>query len=340
VTDTACLACHGDRLHGHVADHAPLSVSMPGRCTGCHAEHDEPARLVQTDDRLCADCHRDLAAIASQTRVAAEVVDFGSTHPDFSTARLTAEPTALLFPHDVHLAKEGIAAPQGDIVLGCADCHTSEPGGARFLPVRMEAHCAQCHRLDFDPTTPESTVPHGDPAAIERALVEHYSARYLAGYPDPLAEVSPARAAALPSLALPRAERERLLGVARTRASLVARDLFERRVCVDCHAVERRGEGDDARWEVDSVEIPARWMPAARFDHAKHGTELTPCTTCHAAESSERATDVLMPRIDTCRDCHASPHAAYVDHGARLASECTMCHVFHDERAPAWSAQP
>lgn len=84
----------------------------------------------------------------------------------------------------------------------------------------------------------------------------------------------------------------------------MATDLFERRACVDCHEVRREGTAAEPLWKVTPVKLPDIWMPQARFDHAEHGTSLTPCSTCHTAETSKTASDVLMPRIETCRDCH------------------------------------
>jgi predicted CXXCH cytochrome family protein len=78
-------------------------------------------------------------------------------------------------------------------------------------------------------------------------------------------------------------------------------------------------------------------MPGARFDHGSHTTTLSGCDTCHDAGDSNAAADVLMPVIETCRDCHGSgdPHR---NPGDRVQSGCTLCHGFHDDRNGAWSA--
>jgi predicted CXXCH cytochrome family protein len=346
VRDAACLECHGSNLHRHVrADHPEATRVAAERCTACHVEHDEPSRLVQTDSRLCARCH---------DHGDAQATDFGTDHPEFRVSLLTpaddawtiarvalgsraaTEQSNLVFPHDVHLDPQGVRGPDGDQVMACADCHAPEPGGARFQPIRMESHCAACHRLDFDPTAPERSVPHGPPAAVLQFLVDHYSARYLAGYPDAGAAAAPARVAALPAQALSRAARERILGTARTRAALVARDLFERRTCAECHQVIRSGEGAAATWHVAPVRLTEAFMPHAAFSHASHGTTMTPCGTCHAAETSTSATDVLMPGIAVCRDCHATS-GRIAGGAAAVPSDCTLCHGFHSDDAPRWS---
>ena len=64
-------------------------------------------------------------------------------------------------------------------------------------------------------------------------------------------------------------------------------------------------------------------MPRARFNHAMHLTQ--PCTSCHSdAERSKLSSDILMPRIEKCRECHGD-----VNDSTKLSSDCVMCHRFH-----------
>ena len=343
VRTEACLTCHSTNLHTHVTS-VSAAAGSPGvsmrrlECTSCHAEHDEPARLVQTDQRLCATCHAADVSLGHRVRRA---TDFLLDHPAFADERTRSDERnrvhdeGLLFAHDVHLDAKGVEGPEGNVVMKCADCHQPEPGGKRMQPVRMEQHCASCHRLDFDPAEPDRTVPHGDPKRVTASLVEYYSARYLAGYPDKLASAKPGRVVQLPSIALSRADRDRLLGLARTRAQIVARDLFERRVCVECHDVQREENASGGEWRVAEVSRTDAWMPASRFDHSRHGTALTPCSTCHDASKSGKASDVLMPAIETCRTCHGGErnHAAA---SGLIASTCTSCHDFHIDSHPLW----
>jgi hypothetical protein len=78
------------------------------------------------------------------------------------------------------------------------------------------------------------------------------------------------------------------------------------------------------------VVAPARvtpvWLPHAVFDH--HAHQMLACASCHPkALSSQETTDVLIPGIATCRECHfRGPHAA--------ESRCFECHIYHD-----WSRQ-
>jgi hypothetical protein len=142
----------------------------------------------------------------------------------------------------------------------------------------------------------------------------------------------------LPAIALSSPERNRLLQLAHARADEVARDLFERRVCVECHEVLRVHATEGATWHVAEVRRTDAWMPSAQFDHSRHGTSLTPCSTCHDAEHSKKESDVLMPRIDTCRTCHGGERS-HPGNASLIASTCTMCHSFHQSPNPLWVKQ-
>lgn len=339
VRDSACLTCHGGTLKRHAVAYA-VRIDLEGRrCASCHAEHKEPSTLMRRDDSLCAGCHADIhQTIGPAARtVLGNASDFLFDHPELA---VTASESHLKFPHDVHLNPAGIKAPGGKRVMRCAGCHSTDAAGARMLPIKMERHCEECHRLDFDPADPERQVPHGDVAATMTMLTEYYSASYLADYPDPVAADSPARFVRRPGPELTRAERERAVRRAHEKAITVARDLFERRACKTCHEVERldvpsQDTAGDPTWRVTKVALSEAWMPDARFNHARHGSSLTNCATCHAAAASHNANDVLMPKIAVCRTCHAGA-VPPANRPQLVASGCMMCHAFHRDGEPWW----
>jgi len=348
VRNEACLDCHAPALHQHLpADHPATPAMAADRCTSCHVEHDEPSNLIQTDSRLCTDCHAaplDHGANAG----ALSVTDFSSAHPDFRVSLLKApdfkverlrlgeakliESSNLEFTHAAHLVAGGIKAPQGKVVMQCSDCHTPQPGGAAFEPINMERHCSSCHTLGFDPAEPDRKLPHGDPKLVMQTLLDHYSRRYLDGYSD--AGISAVRSAP-PGASMSSAGRARALGGARERAMKVAEDIFERRVCADCHTVSRLGTAGATEWVVAPVKLTQTFMPKAQFDHAAHATSESACTDCHAATESKTAADVLMPGIAVCRDCHGG-ESGTEGKVARVPSPCASCHVFHDNNEPLW----
>jgi hypothetical protein len=360
VRDDACLACHGAQLRDHAPEIIEAGHALDrARCTDCHREHDGSTLLVRTDDATCALCHAGIEAVAGAESTVGDASDFGTDHPDFRVTLLLmtraagahweqgtrrgrpgeaglVEDSGLVFGHETHLDPDGIEGPAGDVVLACGDCHRPEPGGGRMQPITMERDCADCHRLDFEPADPERVVPHGDPAVVLETLVEYYSKRYLQGFPDPLAASQAARPLQRAGPPLTAADREAALEKARARATDAARDLFERRSCGLCHEVSRvESFNPAAGWLVRPVVLTRSWMPEARFDHGRHGTELTPCATCHAAEASDDARDILMPAIAVCRDCHAGSTGAPAATNT-VASGCMTCHGFHRDTQPLW----
>lgn len=356
VRNEACLACHGTQLHRHVALALPAPAALgEARCTSCHAGH-EPAALTRRDERTCTKCHADLASVTTGRPGVSDVGSFATMHPEFRVTMLNTpaagsavpservaldapglrEESHLKFPHAKHLDPRGVKTAEGRRALGCADCHRPEPGGARMLPIVMERDCESCHRLDFDPAFPERQLPHGDVATVLNTLLEYYSARYLEGWPDPNARTRPQRFAPATGAGLAPGERKRRLELARGRTQVVARDLIERRACQVCHDVYATPTAV-VPWTVTPVRLTREWFPAGRFDHSRHGTSLTDCAGCHAAAHSKEASDVLMPRIETCRRCHADATAAPA---GKVATGCPACHAFHDPRRESWRPPP
>lgn len=338
VPDEACMACHN--ASRHVNEPAP-AVLGERRCASCHLEHNEPPRLVKRNQRLCADCHVDLPA-----RVPLQAAsDFLDAHPEFRISLLMrpedgtewrvqhlpmseaqyAERSNLKFDHQVHLDADGIVTPDGRRVIGCDECHRPEPGGARMLPVTMDEHCSGCHALNFDPDDPAREVPHGDPPGVVQALIEYYSARLLGEDPDDAGQ-----RVRRPGRTLTRSDRDRAAAEARTRALAVAEELFERRACANCHEVTKV-DGGELPWHVEPVRLTAFFYPHANFTHASHETEVTSCDGCHRASDSSSARDLLIPDIESCRECHGSG-VARRNNASQTPSACIMCHGFHFER--------
>ena len=95
--------------------------------------------------------------------------------------------------------------------------------------------------------------------------------------------------------------------------------------CGDCHIVKMPPAGS-LDFEVSPVVLQDRYMSRAWFDHRDHDTKVTDCATCHKAEASDRASDLLLPGIAVCRDCHVGAHAE----DGKLASPCSSCHSYHE----------
>jgi pSer/pThr/pTyr-binding forkhead associated (FHA) protein len=339
VADSACNACHVADKHVTDSSNAVLGST---RCASCHLEHNEPAQLVNRHQGLCADCHVDLPGNVEVDAAS----DFLDAHPDFKVSLLVqagvadgstewttqhtllsqsrqGERSNLKFNHAVHLDVAGIVTPDGRRIVDCGDCHQPEPGGGRMRPISMDEHCSGCHTLNFDADEPARQVPHGDATAVMQVLVEYYSARLLGSE-----EKSTEQRIRRPGQALSREDRDRAAAEARVQALSVAEDLFERRACVNCHNVSRDDSNASTPWYVEPVRLTDSFLPHANFSHAAHDTEVTSCQGCHAAQLSESSADVLIPDIDTCRDCHGSG-VARRNSASQTPSTCIMCHSFH-----------
>jgi predicted CXXCH cytochrome family protein len=320
VANAECTACHKSVQH-HVKA-ADRAIFQEHRCGDCHTEHEEPSMLVQRDSRQCTRCHARLDTMKKDTQLA-NVTDFGTDHPSFRVTNL--ERSGLTFSHAEHMDPKGIKSPRGYEKLTCASCHQPESSGQHMLPIRMQTHCARCHSLQFDEHDPSTTVPHGDLAAAFETLQAHFIRRYMdTTQPRDSKESQAMRRPGGETEIMARDEQRRARDWADKQSLLAAGELLEKRVCNQCHRITRvSGATGFAQWRVQPVRITRSWLPFARFNHAIHGT--TPCDKCHAdAAASKASSDVLMPKIGVCRECHGGGSDS-----TRLPSDCGMCHAFH-----------
>jgi hypothetical protein len=335
VTDTACTTCHAGPEHN-------ARSPMPA-CGGCHVEHVGRVELVQVADRHCVQCHGELTTTDGQPSVFHARIPSLAAHPQFAVGvrdadtlrrvRLDATPgpsdtTAIALNHARHLEPNlkgiealagrpgltGVARGKDGLQLSCTFCHAPDEGGQSMQALSYERHCAACHPLDVGGRFPDLVVPHARPpivrAFLRGALLEALE-----------------RCQRLPAGEHAKALRDRCiqLGLSPAPPSWVAAEfgtieprLFTQR-CGYCHTVARQRDGTT---DVAPPAIPARWLPHARFDHGPH--RPLACVECHAAATSTRTSDVLLPGIGTCRACH-TPRG-----GARAG--CVECHRFHDQR--------
>jgi len=352
VQDSACVACHRG-IGDHVASRT-LQAHAFGqtRCAQCHLEHRgnaglqaDHAGLHGNPSGLCVDCHGSGLAHASGLPA---IHDFRDGHPPFRVTLFTGaqglrriapsiasplrEDSGLKFPHKLHLAGAGIDSPAGRVTLKCASCHVADEAGVRFEPVTMARHCESCHRLEFEPAVTHRAVPHGDERAVMTVLREFYAGISIGRTPI---EVT-TQDGLLRKPGAPGAFAQRQAGAwAEAKAMAVARDLFEVRSCNTCHRVVRQPGDLEAPWKVAPVVLNRHWLPHARFEHSAHADVR--CDSCHRAAQSTTSADVDIPRIETCRNCHAGAAPA----PGKVASTCSSCHGFHAAKAaPAASMVP
>lgn len=315
VRDESCTACHKT-----VHDHAPAlrlaAVGGQDSCAGCHIEHEGRVPLAPDEQKMCADCHGDLARALPDTKLR-DASDFGDHHPQFRpTVRLAdgalqrvsldARPTehsGLGFSHALHLSRSNGVARMAQTLkadhgfgdaLDCANCHVPTPDGAGFRPIEMERDCQMCHSLAFaERGRVVRMMRHGDAAQALAELRDFYTL-------NPAAHPSFGR---------------RKPGTFDFRATAPGSQRASRaigKVCTECHAIDTP----------HPVRLSRRYFMLGGFDHADHKTES--CTSCHAAPRSRSATDVLLPDVGSCRSCHGGENS-----GSKVPSSCAMCHDYH-----------
>lgn len=373
VTDNTCRACHKNDAHDHSTKARLAQAAIPadfggkvksffkvtfnkpqGGCVDCHTEHEGEGYLQPTKQAFCTDCHSTLKERLTDTKLA-NAGDFGIDHPQlqvtatvkvedglrfFRRVSLDTKPTennGLIFPHDIHLAKGNGVARMAQTMRGeqgwgaslvCKDCHTPSKDGHRFQPVDMEKDCQACHSLGIG----GKTLKHAEPGQVVAQIRSFYAAgpAYRPASLDNFARRRPGEYAAVETA------QDYAIGsrIFQGQASEAIRDVFAKGgACYDCHIISQtpsRGAPVSFR----PVVQPARYMQKGWFDHAAHKEET--CESCHAATTSAKATDLLLPGISTCRTCHVG------ENGGKLkpvkdpvASSCALCHDYHlDNKAP------
>ena len=350
VRDETCLSCHQD-----IGDHAedgrlagargPMGTGEallwkiaetfgkegPEACTTCHSEHEGAGRMEPAAQQFCSSCHGSMDTRLSDTALG-NAHDFGTAHPELQalvfaeagseqTRRVTLdgkarEASALRFPHAMHLSQSnGVARMAGNLpgygeALVCSDCHRRTDDRNGFLPVEMESACEDCHSLVYDKVgSTFRTLRHGDVAQMRADLTAmdrtprrpvtsglrrpgefKRGGRYFQDFGRPT---------------------RNYLGVARA--------LSEGGVCGECH-IPTTVDGEPS---VVPVFQRSHYFLNARFDHEAH--EQEDCSSCHAADSSNKATDLILPTLATCRECHMGAAAQQ----AEVPSTCAMCHSYH-----------
>lgn len=341
VKDEACKSCHDGPVHQARQTFTPS-------CASCHIEHRGTARLAEVSDRLCTQCHGDLHARDGHARYETRVVNFNSAHPEFAPLRAGKDPGTVKLDHEVHL-KAGLKGPHGAVQMACADCHrppadarpwpyaaaslqpvasagsdplAPQPTRAYMAPVSYEKHCAACHLLNFDRRFSES-VPHKEPKAVHEFVVTKLT-EYIAAHPEAVHQVE------VPVKRIPEVRIE--ARPARDAADWVgmrvaeAEQLLWRKTCKECHTLKFGG----VLPEVPKAQITVRWLPHSVFSHEPH--RMLDCAACHTqAPKSKETSDLLLPSIATCRQCHASQQATPTD---AAQARCSECHQYHD-----WSKQ-
>jgi len=331
VENATCESCHKNTPR-HIAD-AALHGKIFGkvRCSKCHLDHRGKKGLVRHDNRQCVVCHGEIKTRHPASRLT-NIHDFNTDHPAFRLSVRTepgedgvqrirqsasagmTESSGLKFSHQVHFDKALIEHPGGKARdIQCYDCHKPDEAEQGYQPMTMEMTCQQskCHALNFEPPIEGRLVPHASVQTVMTTLRELFARKALDR------AISQDAASGNVRTLRDRAEAE---------AARNAEYLFtkaEEGTCLECHEISRDQRNSKTPWQVAPVDITDYWMPKARFPHGKHKTSK--CTDCHDIMQSEKSSDMAIPTIAKCRECHAGSRQTKT----QVSSTCDTCHNFH-----------
>jgi hypothetical protein len=337
-TAEACLACHDGPIHSlrEVEGQTP-------ECGSCHVEHKGILRIAQVDDKNCSECHSDLKVRSGEPEVARRISSLRDHIAQNLLPGNRKDPGTIKLNHEVHL-RAGLRGPRGSVTMECDDCHRTAavrepwqfgepqfrtlaakkegaPGlGARadrafMQPVKYAEACAWCHPLYFDKRITDS-APHDKPEVVRAFVVKKFQ-EYLAKNPNAWREpevVQERRIAGKPFEVAPGARSPQEWLAKRIADS---ENFLWNKTCKDCHSLSL--PKGNALPEVAKANMLVRWLANAEFDHEAH--RMMDCNSCHAAKTSKDTSDVLLPTMQTCVDCHTP---------GKAESRCFECHQYHD----------
>jgi hypothetical protein len=295
----SCVNCHaGGGIGARVTDkqcaachdapvHSVLQTATPA-CTECHVEHEGVTRLAGGSNRSCVACHGNLKTKTGVLTVASNIDSF-KDHPQFAAVKAGADPTGIRFSHQKHAGelgqKCGDCHPPADVSQGMAkvDPHSHVSSRALMAIPTYAATCMTCHPLNFDGKVSDP-APHDKPAVVHQFV----------------------------------ADRLTKMGL-QSKIAADEKTLWDT-TCARCHTIlPADASGLPV---VAAAKITSRWFSKASFDHAAH-QEMT-CVSCHpGGMTSKAASDILLPGIQVCRQCHTSA-------GNSAGDTCATCHVYHD----------
>lgn len=344
VKDQACDACHKLSFHfdkfADILDQKHPQHIQQDSCTTCHFEHRGKQGNINSNSQICSQCHADLKKIDPQT----ETNSFKtfSSHSEFRVSLIDQNGKAqkvsldssqdkldrnpLKLNHNLHL-KAGLRGANGPVNMQCTDCHQYKSDLKSFKPINFENHCQSCHSLGFDTNHPDLQVPHAKPDVVYDFIFAEYAKQLLV---DSNTEQSQSSERIKPGSDLKRSDTQSNKAFVKSEVEKLARsaeqELFTRTACQLCHITnEKNILADKSKFEVVKPQAQIAWMPAAIFSHAPH-QEIS-CSSCHhAVKDSKETSDVLMPKIKDCKNCHTQSSCKI----GQVKSDCIMCHSYHE----------
>ncbi|MBI3950136.1 MAG: hypothetical protein HY314_06750 [Acidobacteria bacterium] len=332
ISDQACLKCHDGPIH-----HQDQTFAI--NCGSCHIEHKDRTDLVHVSNGHCTQCHSRLKTSGSSPhaadcliaghRIEPRVGNFNTNHPEFAIWRNQYHDVAQIkLNHQVHLKPDlkglgklrgnpGVTEEAGRPSLNCAYCHQPDSTRAYLAPINYEKHCQACHALQFDRRFPNTIVPHEKIEVVVPFVQEKFD-QYILDHPEALKQQRIELIRRLPG----ESRYKQLPATAQAwvdRQVEDAKTLLFRKTCVECHMLQPH---EGTLPTVIPPKIPTRWLVHSTFNHGAHRA-LT-CTACHEqTPRSQKTSDLLLPNIKSCRECH--------NQSAGAETSCAECHTYHDQ---------
>jgi len=360
VDDSTCTSCHSNLAEHRSATAKPLARPVTGsvsRFDGNAAHHPEFRALEKDPGRL----------EFNHALHQAKGFTLQKGGKDFTFAQV-AEAERTRFGWSPAQGLDSAVPP-----LGCGSCHkldsreyvetgarTATSGAilparaarAYLLPVTYENHCRACHPLEFDAKSSGKKVRHGlSPREVLDDLRQFYSAQAVEADPKLLGRFIPPRPKPgsppeSPFVQARQAVDDKVLTAARILfGSSVDDETLRReelpagrRGCVECHHLSGATGPlvrSDAISKIDivPVKVPTVWFERAAFDHSAH--RAVDCIACHsAAQRSKRSSDVLLPGITNCLQCHGPSSDGGGQARGGAGNSCTECHRYHNGDHP------
>ena len=357
LMDKNCLACHAG-----MDFHQP-NMAAQYACSECHKEHQGKGPMLEVKSASCTSCHGSAELMAASQEIGAKInphafpsplsnsdvkvqsrtrpakgyteviTAFHTDHPEFRLLRDgVRDESSLKFNHAVHLRTGRIPR-----VLNCTDCHERDGTGEYQRPITYEKNCVECHTLQFDPNTPADKnkpgiyLPHGDPYYVRAYLrslniqYEEYGRSHEGiTRQDELINYVQEKRNGIEELYQTGENLERAVFFADMKGEIPGGLRVPFAGCATCHEVSDP-KTENATPVIKNILTPDRWMTLGKFNHDLHQNGLT-CLSCHNVMNSELTSDLNLPSIKSCVECH-SPKGG-IDH------RCTACHSYHNTPVP------
>jgi hypothetical protein len=205
------------------------------------------------------------------------------------------------------------------------------PGSGRAYmaaPIYASA-CQSCHVMQFDSHFAES-VPHDTPQVVHTFVVNKLT-QYIKEHPEAIRETPRPVRLMFGGTVSREPQTVRVAHNAEEWIKLRTEDaenLLWRKTCLQCHTLnysQTDKNGLAGLPQVAPSNIKPVWLPNSVFSHYAHAS--VECKSCHVkTASSQETSDVLVPSIKTCQECHNGEPTKI----GQAQNGCFLCHSYHN----------